>query len=159
MIYFDRIVDDVFVGTCPGSIIDVSRIKQAGITAILNLQTDLDFSVNGIDWPLLEREYHRLEIAAYRCPIIDFDDDELKSRLAATASTLNDMLQNQHCVYVHCTAGKQRSPSVVIGYLAWHREVALDRAVQLVMQARDCDPPVHVIESVDALQNRFQQPA
>ncbi len=159
MIYFDRIVDDVFVGTCPGSIIDVSRIKQVGITAVLNLQTDSDFSVIGINWPLLEREYHRLDIAAYRCPIIDFDDDDMTSRLAVAASILNDMLEKQHRVYVHRTAGKQRSPSVVIGYLAWHREFGLDRAVQLVTQARCCDPPVHVIESVDSLQNRFQQPA
>ena len=156
MITFDPVLDRIFVGTCPGSVLDVSRIKQAGISAILNLQTDSDFAACSIDWPLLENEYHRQEIAVCRYPIVDFDDDDMKSQLAGAASTLNEMLDNRHRVYVHCTAGRQRSPSVVIGYLAWHQEYDLDRALKLVMKARNCDPPVHVIKSVDALLNRVQ---
>ena len=156
MIYFDRIVENIFVGTCPASTIDVSRIKQAGVTAVLNLQTDTDFAAARIDWPVLEEAYHRLGIAAYRFPIADFDDDDMASRLADAASMLKSILENQHRVYVHCTAGRQRSPSVVIGYLAWHQDYDLAGALQLVMAERNCDPPVHVIEAVDTLQERVQ---
>ena len=43
MINFDPIDGGIFVGTCPTSLIDIQRLKQAGFTSVLNLQTDVDF--------------------------------------------------------------------------------------------------------------------
>jgi protein-tyrosine phosphatase len=151
MIIFDRIIDRIFVGTCPTNLIDVQRLKQAGITAVLNLQSDIDFEKIRIDWPAMEQHYQNAEIVVYRVKIVDFDDDNLTENLPGATQILANMIDNDHSVYVHCTAGMQRSPSVVIGYLAWSRRFGLNEAVKLVMTARNCDPPLSVLENVDAL--------
>ena len=149
MIIFDRIVDDVFVGTAPASPIDVARLAQGGFSALLNLQTDSDFRVHGIDWSALERHYFESDMATYRVPIVDFDDDDLSGKLVGAARTLDDIVARHQRVYVHCTAGMQRSPSVVIAWLAWHRGMDMERAITTVMEARRCDPPLHVLRAVD----------
>ena len=149
MIVFDRIVDEVFVGTAPASRIDVSRLAQGGFSAILNLQTDGDFRAHGIDWPALERHYFDRDLATYRVPIVDFDDDDLSARIESAAQTLDGIVAHHNRVYVHCTAGMQRSPSVVIAWLAWHRGLGMEPAIEAVMSARRCDPPLHVLRAVD----------
>jgi protein-tyrosine phosphatase len=155
MITFDKIIDDIFVGTCPASKIDVQRLKQSGFTAVLNLQSDDDFNKLDINWANLEQLYHDCDIAAYRIPIVDFDDDDLVSKLPTATHTLKNLVDAGHRIYVHCTAGKQRSPSTVIGYLAWHRNYGLERALELVLATRNCAPPLNVLNKVDALNNRF----
>ena len=151
MIIFDRIINGIFVGTCPTNFVDVQRLKQAGITAVLNLQSDGDFGKTRINWQAMEQHYQTSEILVYRVKIVDFDDDDLARNLPGATQILADIIDNGHCVYVHCTAGMQRSPSVVIGYLAWNRRFGLDEAVKLVMTARNCDPPLAVLRSVDPL--------
>ena len=136
MINFNRIEENIFVGTCPGNLIDVQRLKQAGITAVMNLQTKSDYVDLGIDWPRLESHYHQSNIAIYALPIIDHDDDDLTAKLPTAAATLADIVARGHRVYVHCTAGMQRSPSVVIGYLAWHRKLSLEDLREFSIEAR-----------------------
>ena len=150
VINFDKIIDDIFVGTCPSSNIDVQRLKQAGFTGILNLQTDSDFQVNKINWGALEQHYFSNDITAYRIPIIDFNDEELISLLPTAAQTLHTMLEAGHKVYVHCTAGKQRSPSTVICYLAWFKNFGLQRSIDLVLTARNCAPPISALQIADS---------
>ena len=154
MINFDKIVDSIFVGSCPATAVDVGRLKQAGITAVLNLQTDIDFTVIGINWSVMENAYESAAIAPYRVPIVDFDRDNLTRLLPAAAQTLNEMLLNQHRVYVHCTAGIERSPAVVVAYLAWHRNLGLEPALKLVKAARNCRPFEDALERADQLHNR-----
>jgi hypothetical protein len=151
VINFDLITDGIFVGTCPASTVDVQRLKQAGITAILNMQTDRDFNVNGINWPMLEKNYHQSGISSYRYPIIDFDDDDMLSLIGGAAKLLDEITKNHPRIYVHCTAGQQRSPSAVITWLAWQKNHALENAINIVMKARKCDPPLHVLRKADDL--------
>lgn len=149
MINFDNIVDGIFVGSCPVSNIDVLRLKQAGMSAILNLQTDRDFKVYGINWQHLEQQYLDHGIASYRYQIIDFNDDDLTELLPGAVDMLARMLETHPRVYVHCTAGKQRSPSTVIGYLAWYKKYGIERAIDFVMSTRNCAPPLEVLRKVD----------
>ena len=154
MINFDKIVEDVFIGTCPANAVDVGRLKQAGITAVLNLQTDIDFGMLGIDWCVMESTYESAGIAPYRVPIVDFDRDDLTRSLPSAAQTLNDMLLKDHRVYVHCTAGVERSPAVVIAYLAWYKRWGLERSMELVKAARNCRPFEDALEQADKLHRR-----
>ncbi len=155
MINFDRIVENIFVGTCPYTAIDAKRLKSAGVTAVLNMQTDQDFKANKIDWLSLEQAYLQLDIIAYRFPIVDFDDEDLSKNLLPATKILENLMINNHCAYVHCNAGMQRSPSVVIGYLAWRKKFGLEAALELVTTARKCDPPVWVLESIETLNTGF----
>ncbi len=151
MINFDLITDGVFVGTCPGSTIDVQRLKQAGISAVLNMQTDRDFIVNGINWPMLEKNYHQSGLSSYRYPIIDFDDADMLNLIGGAAKLLNEITENHSRIYVHCTAGQQRSPSAAIAWLAWQKDLGLENAIDIVMKARKCDPPLHVLIKANSL--------
>ena len=151
MIYFDLITDGIFVGTCPTSTIDIQRLKQAGITAVLNMQTDRDFKVNGINWSMLEKNYHQTDISSYRYPIIDFDDEDMLSLIGGAAKLLNQITDNHARVYVHCTAGQQRSPSAVRSWLAWQKSHELEAEIEIVMKARKCDTPLHVLRNADSI--------
>ena len=149
MINFDLIQDEIFVGTCPTSLIDIQRLKQAGFSAVLNLQTDHDFSKLGIRWNQMEEGYMTMGIGVSRVPIVDFDDADLTTNLPTATATLASIADNGSRIYVHCTAGQQRAPSTVIGYLAWHRNLGLGKALDIVTNARNCAPPLHVLEAVD----------
>ncbi len=152
MINFDRIIDNIFVGSCPTTPVDVSRLQQAGITAVLNLQTDTDFRTLGIDWPTLEIAYEAAGISPWRFPIIDFDREDLVQLLPDAARSLDDMLGREHRVYVHCTAGMERSPAVVIAYLVWHRGSGLSTALKQVKAARRCRPFEDALQRADEQQ-------
>ena len=149
MIAFDRIVDGIFVGTCPENRLDAERLSQNRITAVFNLQSDADLVARQIHWADLEQAYLELGISPYRAPIIDFDDADMAALLPNAVRTLAGVIRNHSRVYVHCTAGQQRSPSAVIGYLAWHCGHDLEEAITLVMSARKCAPPLHVIRALD----------
>lgn len=151
MICFDRVADRISVGTCPTGKTDIWRLKQAGFTAVLNLQTENDFATHNIDQAVLEQSCLYDDIVSCRVPIIDFDDDDLIVQLPLAAQTLHTMVEAGHQVYVHCTVGRQRSPSVVICYLVWHRQLGLKDSIQRVLAARNCAPPVPVLEIADAL--------
>jgi len=51
----------------------------------------------------------------------------------------------KHGIYVHCSAGMNRSPSTVVAYLHWVGGMTLDEAVDVVMQRRFCDPYLDTI--------------
>ena len=151
MIDFDRVAERLFVGVCPTTPADAEQLKQAGMTAILNLQTDQDFDHHGINWPQLTQAYRRLNLTLHRLPIIDFDKADLVARLPDAARLLADTLACGHLTYLHCTAGKERSPAVAVAYLAWHRQLGLAHAVRQVRTMRDCKPYTDALARADQL--------
>ncbi len=149
MISFDKIVDNIFVGTCPVSGHDIRCLKRAGLTAVLNLQSQEDIAKLEIDWPKMQQCYLEMEMAVYHFGIFDYDDDDLLQKLPAAVDLLAEIIANRHRVYVHCTAGKQRSPVIVAGYLAWSG-CGLEEAMKRVTTARDCDPPWPVLKAANS---------
>ena len=121
------------------------------------MQTNRDFDAKGINWPVLEKNYHQSGIASYRYPIIDFDDNDMLSLIGGAGKLLDEITESHSRIYVHCTAGQQRSPSAVIAWLAWHKNHGLENAIDIVMKARKCDPPLHVLRKVDSqlIQSNF----
>ncbi len=141
MINFSPIERGLFVGTCPGNEIDIERLSRGPrITAVLNLQTDTDLQELGIDWAHLEDCYVRHGLLVRRWPIRDFDPEHLQSRIRGAAALLAELRDAGHEVYVHCTSGVSRAPSVVTAFLVWHRGWDLETAGALVMQKRACSP-------------------
>ncbi|HOM18403.1 MAG TPA: dual specificity protein phosphatase family protein [Thermoguttaceae bacterium] len=134
------ILPRVYVGSCPVEPADIDQLKELGITAVFSLQTEEDFLFWGIDWPALESAYRKMDIELVRIPVQDFSPEDLREKLPACVAALEKLLQAGHTVFVHCSAGVNRSPSVVVAYLHWTQHMPLEEALEYVRQRRPCDP-------------------
>lgn len=140
------ILPNLFVGPSPHSPRDIDQLKRdQKISAVLNVQTDDDFAYWGIDLATLETHYRKLKIEVRRIPVLDFDPDDLRRHLPECVKALDALLQRGHKVYVHCSMGVNRSPSIVIAYLFWIKGWQLEEAVDHVTRIRSCDPYVEAI--------------
>ena len=141
-----QILLDLFVGSCPGSPADIDQLRQAfGVTAVLNVQTDDDMVIWGIDWDGLESHYQTTSIEVRRVPVRDFDPDDLRRKLPVCVELLDELLDLGHVVYLHCNMAVNRSPTIVIAYLHWVQGWTLEKAIAHVMKCRSCDPYVEAI--------------
>jgi len=142
----DQILPNLFVGSCPGDMDDIDSLAtKFGITAVLNLQTDEDFASWGVDWHEMERAYQKSGVELRRVPVQDFNPEELRRKIPACVQALDGLLRAGHTVYVHCSAGMNRSPSTVVAYLHWVQGMGLDKAVEYVMKRHPSDPYVEAI--------------
>jgi len=138
---YNEITPNIVLGSCPYDIEEFERMQAAtSISAVLNVQTDEDFSQWQVDWPTLEDYYHQQGIVIRREPVLDFQPEELRRGLPRCVRALDELRLQDHKVYVHCTAGINRSPSVVITYLHWYEDMTLPDAIQRVTSLRRCDP-------------------
>jgi len=140
-----QISPKLFVGSCPIDGVDVADFGPMGVTAVLNLQTDADFGCWGICWHVLEAAYRDAQIEVRRAPIRDFDPEALRQGLPDCVDALDELVRAGHTVYVHCSAGINRSPTTVIAYLHWVEGRDLDEAVAHVTRCRRADPYVDAI--------------
>ena len=140
MINFDRVEADIFLGSAPQTSVDVARLKQMKITAVLSLQSDADFKSHNIDWKKLQSNYQYNSITVQRFSIIDFDEKDLGNKLAEPVKALNALLCVGHRVYVHCNAGVCRAPATVLGYFCHYRGMSIDTGLEYLRRNR---PQVH----------------
>ena len=154
MINFDRIENNIFIGTAPQNDVDVTRLAKMKITAVVSLQSDHDLAGLRIDWKKLQSNYQDNNIAIQRFPIIDFDEVDLGNRLAEPIQALNALLAVGHRVYVHCNAGICRAPATVLGYLCHYKGMGVKEGLRYIRQNR---PQVHpYINSVEQALKRLQ---
>ena len=147
MINFDRIEGDIFIGSAPQNSIDVARLKQMKITAVLSLQSDQDFKSHRIDWKKLQSAYQYNDITVERFAIIDFDEADLGDKLADPVRSLNNLLSAGHRVYVHCNAGVCRAPATVLGYLCYFRGMEIEQGLEYIRRNRpQAHPYVSAVE-------------
>ena len=143
----NRILDRLIVGEYPAAPEDAEWLsRRLGVTAVLNLQTDEDLMGLGVDWEQLEQAYARLGIEVRRVEIRDFDPDDLALHLQRAVRELRDLLEDGRTVYLHCTAGAGRSPSVATAYLYWVEGKGLVESERLVLSRRPCSPDLDAIE-------------
>ena len=148
MIDYNRIVPRLFVGTFPESAQDVETLHRLeGVTAVLNLQTDQD--VREFCAEPAEALYAAGGVKLCRIPVRDFDPSDLQQKLPECVAALSRLLEEGQTVYLHCTAGANRSPTVAIAYLHWRLGWDLDSAVSHVEECRYCVPNVEAIRRAD----------
>jgi protein-tyrosine phosphatase len=141
-----QVFPQIFVGTYPERPADVDRLRQDfGVTAVLNLHSDEDLHDLSVPWTDLAAHYRRSGIELRRVPVRDFDRDDLRRNLPECVRVLRELIEAGHTVYVHCTAGMGRSPSVVVAYLHWVEMRDLGEAFDHVNSCRPCSPDVQAI--------------
>lgn len=130
----------LFVGSCPRREADLDQLQAMGITAVLNLQTDDDLSDQDIRWHVLERQYRHRGLRVRRVPVEDRGSSVLREKLGECVQVLGELIEGGNTVYLHCTAGLNRAPTVAIAYLHWVENRGLRDAADYVQQCRPCAP-------------------
>jgi protein-tyrosine phosphatase len=142
---YAQILPQLFIGSHPRTIDDIERLRrEAGITAVLNIHTDDDMCAVNLDFPPLEAHYETCPILLRRVPMVE-EQIELRAKLYAAIQALSELLAEGHTVYLHCTAGIGRAPTVAIGYLHTRLGWDWDEAIAHVKQARECAPHVEAL--------------
>lgn len=118
--FFNKVKDaKIIIGTYPMTLNDVLRIKKAGATAVLNLQTGREMDNRGVDWPKIKTTYAEAGILrTLSYPIDDSNPEELIESLFTCAKHLNTLINDQgHTVYVSDNSAITRAPTLVLTYL------------------------------------------
>ncbi len=152
---FDKIGEyNIYIGPYPQNEADIANLSQSDVTAVLNVQTDLDMTHRQVNWPANLKAYQQNKIKILRHPIRDFDQSDLIEKLKGASDKLNDLLNEGNFVYVHCTAGMSRAVATVIGYLVFYKDFSLEEAYDYVKSYREiiC-PNMKAIETV--IHNNF----
>jgi protein-tyrosine phosphatase len=142
----DRIAKNLFVGSSLHDASEVERLRSLGITAILSLQTEEDIGAEGLNRE--KKAAVAAELAFRNVQVNDFDAADLRRRLPQCVLALDELLKAGHTVYLHCTAGVSRSPTVAAAYLHWCLAWPLERALTCVCEARDCSPDADAIRGI-----------
>jgi protein-tyrosine phosphatase len=137
---YAQILPRLFVGSHPRTVADIERLRtELGVTAVLNIHTDEDMNAVLLDFQPLEAHYRTSRVELRRVPMLE-QQPELRAKLCACIDALNELLAANHTVYLHCTAGIGRAPTVAIGYLHFHLGWEWDVAVAHVKRLRECNP-------------------
>ena len=134
---WDTIRPDLVIGSCPRSPADLDRLQtEAQISAVLSLQDEECLKKMQIDYPQLSGYGRALGLMMERSPMRDFDPENQRRRLPAAIRALHDLISQGCRVYLHCTAGINRSSLTAVAYLAWIEGQPLVNAMRLLQGAR-----------------------
>ena len=129
---------------------EVRYLCQLGITIVLNLQSDRDLDYYAIRVEELLLAYEVAGIEHHRIPIPDFDKQALESNLSHAVYALEKALAPLSSrVYVHCTAGINRGPTLAAAYLVKVRGLSAKEAYDYILAKRNCSPYLDILESYE----------
>jgi|GEM_PF-185490 len=157
----DRVIQHLFVGSAPLTDDDFQQLTALNVTAILSLQTDEDGQETAIE---SERSAAvEAGISFTNLPVTDFDRLELLWKLPECVATVERILTAGDILYLHCTAGVNRSPTVAAAYLHGCLHWPLEQALEHVRGCRNCRPDADVIRKTyvrfrRAMISRFARP-
>jgi protein-tyrosine phosphatase len=152
-----EITDTLLVGEYP-RLSDLDWLKQEyRVTAIHNLQDDIDLHINGLDEAELRDECDRLGLTFVRTPIHDGSADDMAARLEHALQDLDGLMDREQRVFLHCNGGLNRAPTVAIGWLHANRDMSLEEAMDYFKRRRPCGPFMTVLEG--HFGSRDQKPA
>jgi dienelactone hydrolase len=139
----DRIIPHLFVGAAPVADDDFQQLKALSVTAILSLQTEEDGQEGAIE---SERSAaNKAGLGFTNLPVTDFDRLDLLWKLPKCVGTIERILTAGDTLYLHCTAGVNRSPTVAVAYLHQCLQWPLEEALEHVRACRNCCPDEDVI--------------
>ena len=116
-------------------------VEEGGVSAILSLQSDECVSSLGIDMAAIKARCVEENVLHARLGMRDFDKDDAMAMLPDAVRTLAALVGSGRKVYVHCTAGINRAPLTVVGYLIFVKGMNADNAIAAVKKPRPVANP------------------
>jgi atypical dual specificity phosphatase len=134
---WNEIRGDLVIGSCPVTTADIDRLRrETRATAMPSLQHPDCWAHFGIDYAAHRAHGRRAGLAMANIPLRDFDPADQRARLPEAVRCLRGMLAAGHRVYVHCSAGFNRAPLVVLAYLALVEGMAAETALECIRRGR-----------------------
>lgn len=107
--------------------------------------TPRDIHEFGVDWVLncaANAQGYAQKVArglvVMHLPMDDMDGYDSSEWLVAGADFINEAIEKDRTVLVHCFAGVSRSPAVVAAYLVLHENNTVQDAIDKIHDARPC---------------------
>ncbi|MDQ7850063.1 MAG: dual specificity protein phosphatase family protein [Armatimonadota bacterium] len=143
------ILPHLLVGRAPLTPDDVASLKRRGVTAVLCLQTDEDLAALGLAWARLKEWYDAAGVEAHHLPIEDWSPQAVIARMDEAVQAVRRLLRRGHVLYLHCTAGANRSPSIALAYLCKVQGEPMERALSRIIRCRpQAAPYPEVLEAL-----------
>jgi hypothetical protein len=132
-----QVTDHIVIGTCPMTPEDLRRIQsEIGASGLLSLQHDDCLAYWGIDYAEMCHTAVELDLMMARCQIRDFNVADMRRHLPAAIGKLANLRAQGHKTYVHCTAGLERAPTTVLGYIILVEGFSPEDAIRLILNGR-----------------------
>jgi protein-tyrosine phosphatase len=99
---------------------DVQSMYESGVTAVLDIQTPTDHRQRGVMMERMLRMYKGRGInLVINYPVSDVKEDDYLEQLFEASQHMHELIgvKGQH-VFVHCSSGVSRAPTLVVVYLA-----------------------------------------
>ena len=133
---------------------EVRQLKLMGITTVISLQSDEDLVAYGIPEKKILNAYAQAGIMLRRTGVRDFDQEAMAQNLPQCVAELETALAPRSArVYLHCTAGINRAPTVAAAYLMKSQGMTAQGAHNLLTSRRNCSPYLGVLENYAAALN------
>lgn len=127
---FSQITDNIFIGTSRAAL-DKEFIIEYKFNVIINCTTDEDFIKNSADTFIQN-------IAKYRIPLEDdpSEYDKYVKWLPISSKIINENVEKNNKIFIHCYAGCNRSPTVAASYFILYRNMIPEDAIELIRKKR-----------------------
>jgi hypothetical protein len=133
---WNEIRGDLLIGSCPWGRESLAFLRRLRVTAVLSLQHAECHRELGIDPAALGAAGAELGLVMIQRPMRDFDPPDQMRRLPGAVRALHELLKARHRVYLHCTAGINRSPLVALGQLSFVEGLSPEAAIAEIQRRR-----------------------
>jgi len=146
---FDEIAPRVYAGRAPLFRREIWQLREAGITHILDLREEHEWSQHGYVGRSAVAEIDALGLTRLHVPVADVTAP-MSRHLDDSVAFIEAALHVGGTVYLHCRAGMQRTASVAAAWYAREHQCSVADAVWQLRQRRPIFDPLY--EQVQAAQ-------
>ncbi|MBR57551.1 MAG: hypothetical protein CMH54_05765 [Myxococcales bacterium] len=137
----------LLLGACPRSPEHVTELVSVHeVDTIVNLQTDGDFESLRLRWSLMWQHMVSKGLDVVRVPIEDFNERSMEAGMDEAVAVVTERLQAGERVYLHCTAGINRSSTVAAAVLAGPYKMGFLGALEHISSRRRVAPYMGLVQ-------------
>lgn len=126
---YDKILENLYIGNIDGAR-DLKFIKDKNIKVIINCTKKIPNYYEDTKYGI---EYYRIPVDD---SLLDEDIDLMKKLLPKYVNIINDSLEQNKPVFVHCYAGRQRSACLISAYLIFKYKYSIEETYKLIISKR-----------------------
>ena len=143
----DAIEDGLWLGREPRSPEDFASLRDLGVTDVLSLIPEDEAQSTGVHPNIAFRIAMSCGMALHRVGIVDFSHGDLVRNLPLALDRLSSLRARGRRVYVHCAAGLNRSPTLIVLWLASRHQMTPAEACTEVKRLHASVPDVDAVKA------------